>query len=72
MFIPIADDNADRTIQPYVTYALIALQVVSGLGLLGEASVGGVAYAAHIGGFIAGLLLIKFFDPLKKNKLQWY
>jgi len=23
---------------------------------------GGVAYAAHIGGFLAGLVLIKFFD----------
>jgi membrane associated rhomboid family serine protease len=49
----------------------ILLQVVSGLGLLGgEAGGGGVAYAAHIGGFIAGLMLIKFFDPLKKNKLE--
>jgi membrane associated rhomboid family serine protease len=49
----------------------IVLQVVSGLGLLGgEGTGGGVAYAAHIGGFIAGLLLIKFFDPLKKNKLE--
>lgn len=48
----------------------IVLQVVSGLGLLGGGAGGGVAYAAHIGGFIAGLLLIKFFDPIKKNKLQ--
>lgn len=40
----------------------ILLQVVSGLGLLGGADTGGVAYAAHIGGFIAGMLLIKFFD----------
>ncbi len=47
----------------------ILLQVVSGLGLLGGESGGGVAYAAHIGGFIAGLLLIKFFDPVKKNKM---
>jgi len=39
----------------------ILLQVVSGLGLLGGGS-DGVAYAAHIGGFIAGLLLIKLFD----------
>jgi membrane associated rhomboid family serine protease len=45
----------------------IVLQVVSGLGLLGGEGAGGVAYAAHIGGFIAGLLLIKFFDPLKRK-----
>lgn len=37
-------------------------QLISGLGLLGGGSQeGGVAYAAHIGGFIAGLVLIKFF-----------
>ena len=28
----------------------------------GDETGGGVAYAAHIGGFIAGLLLIKVFD----------
>jgi membrane associated rhomboid family serine protease len=40
-----------------------AFQLISGLGILGEGSQqGGVAYAAHIGGFIAGLVLIKFFD----------
>ena len=40
-----------------------AFQLVSGLGMLGSGSQqGGVAYAAHIGGFIAGLVLIKFFD----------
>ena len=40
-----------------------AFQLISGLGVLGEGSQqGGVAYAAHIGGFIAGLVLIKFFD----------
>ena len=38
-------------------------QLISGLGVLGGGSQqGGVAYAAHIGGFIAGLVLIKFFD----------
>ncbi|MDX6614462.1 MAG: hypothetical protein QOD75_3648 [Blastocatellia bacterium] len=37
-------------------------QLISGLGMLGGgAQQGGVAYAAHIGGFIAGLVLIKFF-----------
>jgi len=38
-------------------------QLISGLGMLGGGSqAGGVAYAAHIGGFVAGLVLIKFFD----------
>jgi membrane associated rhomboid family serine protease len=37
-------------------------QLVSGLGILGGGSqVGGVAYAAHIGGFIAGIGLINVF-----------
>jgi membrane associated rhomboid family serine protease len=37
-------------------------QLVSGLGLLGGGSqVGGVAYAAHVGGFIAGIGLINVF-----------
>ena len=40
-----------------------AFQLISGLGMLGGGSQqGGVAYAAHIGGFVAGLALIKFFD----------
>jgi len=38
-------------------------QLISGLGMLGSGSQqGGVAYAAHIGGFIAGLALIKVFE----------
>ncbi len=37
-------------------------QIISGLGLLGgDAQGGGVAYGAHVGGFIAGMVLIKFF-----------
>ncbi|HEY8897082.1 MAG TPA: rhomboid family intramembrane serine protease [Niastella sp.] len=38
-----------------------AFQVVNGLGALGGQEAGGVAYAAHIGGFVAGLLLIGGF-----------
>jgi len=39
-----------------------AFQLISGLGLLGGGSQqGGVAYAAHIGGFITGLVLVKIF-----------
>ncbi|HWA98453.1 MAG TPA: rhomboid family intramembrane serine protease [Pirellulales bacterium] len=37
-------------------------QLISGLGALGEGTQsGGVAYAAHVGGFVAGLVLIKPF-----------
>jgi membrane associated rhomboid family serine protease len=39
-----------------------AFQLISSSGLLGGGSQqGGVAYAAHIGGFIAGMVLVKFF-----------
>jgi membrane associated rhomboid family serine protease len=39
-----------------------AFQLISGLGLLGGGSqTGGVAYAAHVGGFVAGLVLVKVF-----------
>jgi membrane associated rhomboid family serine protease len=37
-------------------------QLISGLGMFGGGSqVGGVAYGAHIGGFVAGLLLVRIF-----------
>jgi rhomboid family protein len=46
-----------------------AFQLISGLGMLGGGSQqGGVAYAAHIGGFLAGLVLIKFFDTGNSNR----
>ena len=45
-----------------------AFQLISGLGILGGGSQeGGVAYAAHVGGFLAGLVLIKFFDRGKRQ-----
>jgi len=38
-------------------------QLISGLGMLGRGSQqGGVAYAAHVGGFVVGVALIKLFD----------
>ena len=41
-------------------------QVVNGLGALGgDEAAGGIAYAAHIGGFIAGLILVKMFSRKK-------
>jgi membrane associated rhomboid family serine protease len=41
----------------------ILFQIINGLGMLGGSEAGGVAYAAHIGGFLAGLVLIKLFVP---------
>jgi len=43
-------------------------QLINGMGMLGgEESAGGVAYAAHIGGFIAGLLLVKLFVKRRRR-----
>jgi membrane associated rhomboid family serine protease len=39
----------------------IVFQIMDGLGTLGGQTTG-IAYTAHIGGFIAGLALVKFFD----------
>ncbi len=52
-------------------------QVINGMGMLGgKESAGGIAYAAHIGGFIAGLLLVKLFvnkqaTVVEKRKSFW-
>jgi membrane associated rhomboid family serine protease len=49
--------RAITTVPSYVMIGLwIVLQFVSGFGTVGESG-GGVAYWAHIGGFVAGLLL---------------
>ena len=55
-----------RTLTQVPSYVAIGMwfvfQLVSSLGMLGGGTqVGGVAYAAHIGGFIAGLLLVRIF-----------
>lgn len=44
-------------------------QVISGLGMLGGDDASGVAYAAHVGGFIAGLLLVKVFAKPRRVRL---
>jgi membrane associated rhomboid family serine protease len=51
------------TVPAWVALGLwFAFQFINGLGVLGGGSqVGGVAYGAHIGGFIAGLALVYVF-----------
>ncbi len=49
-------------------------QVLNGYGALGGEEASGIAYAAHIGGFIFGLLLINKFRkrlPKKRRKSIW-
>jgi len=59
------------TVPAFVALGIwIVFQVISQLGVLGGDQGGGVAYAAHIGGFIAGLVLIKLFDiGVRKNSV---
>ncbi len=48
-------------------------QVLNGLGTLGGQEAGGVAYAAHIGGFLAGLLLVRrYARKLPKKRRQFF
>jgi membrane associated rhomboid family serine protease len=50
-----------------------AIQFFNGFGSLGENdySGGGTAWFAHIGGFIAGMLLIRLFPPRQRWR-NWY
>jgi membrane associated rhomboid family serine protease len=48
-----------------------AFQLISSLSMFGGGSGGGVAYGAHIGGFVAGLVLVKFFLIGKQGSGGW-
>lgn len=47
------------------------LQLFSGLFALSDMAMGGVAYFAHIGGFVAGVVLVKLFTLGRKPRLRW-
>jgi len=59
------------TLPAYVMLGYWAvLQLLGGLGSLGGVERGGTAFFAHIGGFVAGLILIRFFaseDALRRR-----
>jgi membrane associated rhomboid family serine protease len=50
---------------PFPAFICVGLwflfQVINGVGALGSDAGSGIAYAAHIGGFIAGMLLVRLF-----------
>lgn len=46
----------------------IVLQVANGTGYLGGSEAAGIAYAAHIGGFFAGMFLLRFFKQKPKQE----
>jgi len=53
------------------------LQFFSGVGSVGAQDTGGVAYFAHIGGFIAGMILVVLFGGMRRRPQppaprQWY
>lgn len=55
------------TIPAYAALGIwIVFQLISGFLSAGQEG-GGVAYGAHIGGFFAGLILVKFFTIGRKN-----
>lgn len=57
--------NFLTTVPAYVALGIwIAFQLIQ--GYLSDPSGGGVAYAAHIGGFIAGVILVKIFTIGRK------
>ena len=50
----------------------IGWQILSQAMVPIDPNAGGVAYAAHIGGFIAGVLLIAFFRKYRRRRYQRY
>jgi membrane associated rhomboid family serine protease len=50
------------TVPAFVAIGMwFAFQIVQSLGMLGGSEAGGVAYGAHIGGFVVGVALVKLF-----------
>lgn len=49
------------------------LQLLSGVGTLGQsADVGGVAFWAHAGGFVAGLVAVWVFRRPERQRVEWW
>ena len=54
---------------PAVVYLVLwfAMQLLSGVMALGVPEAGGIAWWAHVGGFIAGILFVKVLEPARRR-----
>ena len=59
---------------PYFLIYWFALQFFNGIGSIGEVDYtgGGVAWFAHIGGFLAGMALVRAFRDTRPQFRPWY
>lgn len=49
------------------------LQILGGLGrLASQTNAGGVAFWAHLGGFLSGLILVRFFRRPERRRVEWW
>ena len=48
----------------------IVLQLFSGIGSIAGAADSGVAYMAHIGGFVFGIIACRLFESRRRRRLQ--
>ena len=56
----------------YMLGVWILIQLVSSVGSIAQtAQGGGVAYLAHVGGFVVGLVLVKFFASGGRSQTAW-
>jgi rhomboid family protein len=50
----------------------ILIQLVSSVGSIAQtAQGGGVVYLAHVGGFVVGLVLVRFFASGGRSQTAW-
>ena len=71
--ISVMQGNAVVPVSALVMIGLwFVLQLFSGIGSISNAGSGGVAYMAHIGGFVAGLLLTPVFRGTSRPRLTSY
>lgn len=65
ILLPVGLVYRTATVPAYtMLFYWIIAQIFSGVGQLAVENMGGVAYFAHIGGFVSGLILIGFFKAV--------